>query len=374
MRRLCAHAPVLIACALLLVAACSHGSHNEEANPALSALRMSAVQADGPLSLAVNPAEIVIDTTNPSTPVDGAGKFTGTSALVATLHDDAGAPVAGAPIVFTTTGGTLASNGAAVTTDAQGNAPDTLTVNQDTTSPVTVTASTGEFSVAAPITIKVILPNAPPVANAGPDLTVECSAPNGTPVALDGSHSTDPDSTAGTNDDIATFEWLVNGAVVATGATATATLPTGATTVTLRVTDKAGASATDDVVITVADTIPAELHLSADPSSLWPPNHKMHEVHVRAEVVDACTPPGSIQPILVSATSNEPDNGLGDGDTVGDIQDAALGTPDTQISLRAERKGSGDGRIYTVTYTATDASNNGDQAVAVVVVPKSQKQ
>ena len=71
--------------------------------------------------------------------------------------------------------------------------------------------------------------------------------------------------------------------------------------------------------------------------------------------------------------SNEPDNGLGDGDTIDDIQDAALGTPDTEISLRAERQGSGDSRIYTVTYTATDASNNGDQAVAVVVVPKSQK-
>ncbi|HUD71996.1 MAG TPA: hypothetical protein VMQ62_08545, partial [Dongiaceae bacterium] len=243
MRRLRELAPVLIACTLLLAGACSHGSHDEEANQPLSALRLSALQADGPLSLAVNPVEIVIDTTNPSTPVDGTGKFTGTSALVATLHDSAGAPVAGAPIAFTTTGGTLASNGAAVTTDAQGNAPDTLTVNQDTTSPVTVTASSGEFTVAVPITIKVILPNAPPVANAGPDQTVECSSPNGTPVALDGSHSTDPDSTAGTNDDIATFEWLVNGAVVATGATASATLPTGATTVTLKVTDKAGASA-----------------------------------------------------------------------------------------------------------------------------------
>ncbi len=371
MRRLRALAPVLIACSLL-VAACSHGSHNEEANPALSALRMSAVQADGPLTLAVNPAEIVIDTTNPSTPVDANGKFTGTSALVATLVDDAGAPVAGAPIAFTTTGGTLTSNGAAVTTDAQGNAPDTLTVNQDTTSPVTVTASTGEFSVAAPITIKVILPNAPPVAVAGPDQTVECSSPNGTPVALDGSHSTDADSTAGTNDDIATFEWLVNGAVVATGATATVTLPAGATTVTLKVTDKAGASATDDVVITVADTTPAQLNLSTQPSSLWPPNHSLREVHVRAEAVDACTPPGSLQPILVSVTSSEPDNGLGDGDTDGDIQGADIGTPDHDLLLRAERSGGGPGRIYTLVYSLTDASGATSEARARVRVPHDQ--
>ena len=73
---------------------------------------------------------------------------------------------------------------------------------------------------------------------------------------------------------------------------------------------------------------------------------------------------------ITRLTSNEP---VGDGDTSGDIQDAAIGTPDTEISLRAERQGSGDGRIYTVTYTATDASDNGDQAVAVVLVPKSQK-
>ena len=67
------------------------------------------------------------------------------------------------------------------------------------------------------------------------------------------------------------------------------------------------------------------------------------------QVTDNC--PG-VSFALTSVTSNEPDNGLGDGDTVGDIQDAALGTPDTQISLRAERQGSGDGRIYMVTYTA----------------------
>jgi hypothetical protein len=245
-------------------------------------------------------------------------------------------------------------------------------VNQDQASPVTVTASSGTFSVAAPITIKVILPNAPPVANAGPDHTVECSAPNGTPVPLDGTHSSDPDSTTGTNDDIATFEWLVNGAVVATGATATATLPTGATTVTLRVTDKAGATAQDDVVITVADTTPAELHLTAQPSSLWPPNHKMHEVHVRAEVEDACTPPGSIQPILVSVTSNEPDNGQGDGDTEDDIQGADIGTADHDLLLRAERSGGGHGRLYTLVYSFADTTGATTEKRVFVTVPHDQ--
>lgn len=123
-------------------------------------------------------------------------------------------------------------------------------------------------------------------------------------------------------------------------------------------------------LVQVVDNTPPSIDVSLSPTSLWAPNHKMEPIIATVQVTDNC--PG-VSFALTSVTSNEPDNGLGDGDTVGDIQDAALGTPDTQISLRAERQGSGDGRIYTVTYTATDASNNGDQAVAVVVVPKSQK-
>jgi hypothetical protein len=280
--------------------------------------------------------------------------------------------VVGAQVIFSTTGGTLTSAGAPVATDASGNASDTLTVNQDQPSPVTVTATNGELSVAAEVTITVILPNAPPVANAGTDQTVECSAPDGTPVQVDGSLSSDPDSTAGTNDDIATFEWLVNGAVAATGATATLTLPTGATTVTLRVTDKAGATATDDVLITVADTTPATLSLSAQPASLWPPNHKMHNVHIRAAVTDACAPPGSIVPVLVSATSSEPDNGLGDGDTEGDIQGADIGTSDVDVMLRAERSGGGRGRVYTLVYSITDAGGATTESRLHVRVPHDQ--
>jgi endo-1,4-beta-xylanase len=72
---------------------------------------------------------------------------------------------------------------------------------------------------------------------------------------------------------------------------------------------------------------------------------------------------------LVSITSNEPDNGLGDGDTGGDIQGAAFGTDDREFFLRAERGGVGAGRTYTVTYSATDGSGNSTVRQAVVVVP-----
>jgi hypothetical protein len=64
--------------------------------------------------------------------------------------------------------------------------------------------------------------------------------------------------------------------------------------------------------------------------------------------------------VLTSITSDEPDNaqGAGDGNTVNVIQGADLGTPDAHFSLRAERAGTGDGRTYTVMYTAMDNCGN----------------
>ncbi len=51
--------------------------------------------------------------------------------------------------------------------------------------------------------------NAPPVADAGADTTFTCESAETVP-RLDGSASTDPDSTAGTNDDIRLFEWWLD--------------------------------------------------------------------------------------------------------------------------------------------------------------------
>ena len=75
---------------------------------------------------------------------------------------------------------------------------------------------------------------------------------------------------------------------------------------------------------------------------------------------------------LLSVTSNEADDGLGDGDTAGDIQDATIGTDDRDVSLRAERSGTGTGRVYTLTYQARDAAGNTSTAAVQVSVPTSR--
>ena len=73
---------------------------------------------------------------------------------------------------------------------------------------------------------------------------------------------------------------------------------------------------------------------------------------------------------LVSVTSNEPDNGDDDGDTIDDI----VIVDDFTFELRAERSGIGDGRIYTITYQATDSCGNSTVATATVTVPLSQEE
>jgi len=103
---------------------------------------------------------------------------------------------------------------------------------------------------------------------------------------------------------------------------------------------------------------------SADPSVLWPPNHKMIDVTVNYNVTDNCGPVIS----SLSVTSNEPVDGQGDGDTSPDWE-----VVDTHhVRLRAERSGKGDGRVYTITITATDSGGNTAALGVPVRVPKNQ--
>ncbi len=213
----------------------------------------------------------------------------------------------------------------------------------------------------------------PPVANAGPDQTVECASAEGAEITLDGSASTDPDSTPGTTDDIVSFEWYVdfggaNPRLLGTGAVLQVTMPLGSTTVTLQVTDKAGEKSTDTMVAIVQDTRPPAIDVRLSPDVIWPPNHQMVPVHADVRAADAC---GATRVALVSVVSSEAADGLGDGHTSPDVQGADFGTADYDFMVRAERAGEGPGRVYTVTYAATDAAGNTATGQASVLIPRS---
>ena len=117
--------------------------------------------------------------------------------------------------------------------------------------------------------------------------------------------------------------------------------------------------------VTVNDTqFPTVSVPTVDKASLWPPEHQMVPVTVDYTATDndsvTCT---------LSVSSNEPIDGMGDGDTAPDwvIVDAH------HVLLRAERGGKGNGRVYTITVTCVDPSGNTTTRTATVRVPLNQK-
>jgi hypothetical protein len=126
-------------------------------------------------------------------------------------------------------------------------------------------------------------------------------------------------------------------------------------------------TASDSMTLTVADdTAPV---LSATPSKavLWPPNHAMVPVTIAVLASDNS---GAAPRITATVSSNEPVDGLGDGDTAPDWTTPVVDARgNVSLHLRAERAGTGTGRTYTVSVTATDAAGNSTIVPVTIRVP-----
>jgi hypothetical protein len=144
----------------------------------------------------------------------------------------------------------------------------------------------------------------------------------------------------------------------------------GAHSIAITATDWCGETSSCDADVTVIDATPPEITVTLNRDVLWPPNHKMADIIATVVVTDNCDPDPAW--VLLPIWSDEPENGTGDGDTPNDVQGAAVGTPDTEFRLRSERAGGGDGRVYTITYMATDDSGNSASATVYVRVPHDQ--
>lgn len=244
---------------------------------------------------------------------------------------------------------------------AQGATPTVFLPPGNTT--ITLTVSDGISNSTDTVNI-VVLDTTPPIVDAGPNMTVEQESHNGTQVTLNGT-ATDVVSTR------FNFTWSENGTVLetninATNTTLVYTFNLGMHMVMLNATDQAGNTGIGNVTVTVIDTRPPQLNATATPSSLWPPNHKYVEVKINASAFDICDPNPTIS--LVSIKSNEPDNGIGDGNTSNDI----IIINNFTFRLRAERSGTGSGRIYTITYRAIDASGNSATMTVEIEVAHNQ--
>ena len=144
----------------------------------------------------------------------------------------------------------------------------------------------------------------------------------------------------------------------------------GTYTINYNATDPSGNAATQVTrTVIVRDTLAPTITLNGQTPSMWPPNHKYQTFGVTNFVTgvnDTCDGPISVSSVVITkVTSDEIENGNGDGNTLNDIVIAANCK---SVQLRSEREGDGDGRVYTIYFKVTDSHGNVGTATAKVVV------
>ena len=165
------------------------------------------------------------------------------------------------------------------------------------------------------------------------------------------------------------------------------TIPAGQSltfTVTVEVPAGTPEGTTDDVILRVQDVAVITARNSATfavvaapenrapecggafaaPAALWPPNHDFVPVAIEG-VADADGDPLSLT--VTGITQDEAVDAPGSGNTAPD----GIGVGTATASVRAERRGGGDGRVYAISFSADDGRGGTCTGTARVGVPKS---
>ncbi len=199
----------------------------------------------------------------------------------------------------------------------------------------------------------------PPLADAGADQTAPVGTDCTAQLRLDGSGSSDPDG------DSLQYTWTGPFPTVTSSTpTATVQVPLGTYTITLKVEDGLGGESTDTVVITTLDTTPPTVTSQLARTMLWRPDHSLLNVGLAASAVDNCD---GVRPVAVTTYADEDDEEpTGDGTFSPDAKGLSPGS----LRLRAERRGTADGRVYLVRAMASDNAGNTSWSCTAATVPK----
>jgi hypothetical protein len=173
--------------------------------------------------------------------------------------------------------------------------------------------------------------------------------------------STDNPGGSGVKEIHVTLAGAATGSQIVPGGSANlSVVAEGTTTLTYFAVDNAGNQETaKTVTVRIDKTPPAISGMPGANCSLWPPDRRMVQV-AAVTASDALSGVGGAP--QVSATSNEPQSGA-DPDVV---------ITDGRVQVRAERAGTGTGRVYTITAKASDLADNRAMVTGTCTVPHNQ--
>jgi hypothetical protein len=253
------------------------------------------------------------------------------------------------------------TNGGSTTGASVNGAAASITVSAEGVNTVTYFAIDNAGNVEAQKTLTVRIDRTAPNTSASATPAPNASGWNSGDVAVNLSAV---DNAGGSG--VQSIRYSINGApATVSGAAASFTVSAeGINTITYQATDAAGNVEAAKTLIVRIDRTAPRATLTLSPGVLWPPNHRLVNVTPSLSIAPDASGPVTVSGPVV--TSNEPVDGLGDGDTAPDWIVSA-----GRLQLRAERSGGGSGRVYTVTYTLTDRAGNTSQVSATVTVPHS---
>jgi hypothetical protein len=125
-----------------------------------------------------------------------------------------------------------------------------------------------------------------------------------------------------------------------------------------------GLTAPSHISFTSVNRSPDCSSAQAAVARLWPPDHRL----VPAEIVGVTDPDSDPVTITVTGvTQDEPPNREDVGSTCPDVEIA-----NGNAQVRAERSGTGNGRVYVISFTANDGRGGSCNGSVVVCVPHDQ--
>jgi len=173
--------------------------------------------------------------------------------------------------------------------------------------------------------------------------------------------------------------WRVDGQTRGTGRTfilSSSGLAAGLHTVEVTITDPTPFVRSDpaqvltdtarwDVTVIPANRSPDATHARASLATIWPPDHRL----VSVQIFGVTDPDGdSVRIRIDRIMQDEMSEATGDGRTCPDA--GSIGTATGH--LRAERSGNGNGRVYWIFFSASDARGGSASGIVKTYVPHSK--